>query len=314
VTSNATHPLLLSPGGRRYGVLASPVDARDLQYAALYPVSARWSFWAWLKGLFHPAPPVAAKYITQAKVDLRPWAGPVKSQGSLGACSGFAYSGLMELLCRKYPGHLPADTRDRFEPTKVILSPLFTYWWNRRNDGKLEVQAGKSAPGTELKYVGIDRGATMRAGMRTLRWQGVCLEKEHPYAPSNFKQKPEVSDCDEAMYFRGGQYCRLSTVEEMKNCLRAGYPIAMGIEVYESFESPQVARTGQVPVPNPEQEQLHGGHAVLCVGFDDKTEHFIVRNSWGSDWGCGGDFFLPYAFFPHITDMWTMHLPGAPRA
>ena len=303
--------LPLSPAGRRYGAFPSEPDANDLSFAHVFkhitsPQTV--GFWGWLKSLFHRTPPSPAQYVTPGKVDLRPWTGPVKNQGDLGACTGFAYSGLMELLCRKYSEQLPKATRNKFNPAKVILSPLFTYWWNRRNDGTIEVQEGRSPAGTELKYVNVDRGANMRSGMRTLRWQGVCLEKEHPYNPRNFTQKPEVSDCEEALLFRGGQYCRLFTLDEVKNCLRAGYPVAMGIEIYDSFESAQVAKTGTVPVPNPEVEQLQGGHAVLCVGFDEKRQVLIMRNSWGEDWGDGGNFYLPFAFFPHINDMWTMHL------
>lgn len=26
-------------------------------------------------------------------------------------------------------------------------------------------------------------------------------------------------------------------------------------------------------------------HAILAVGFDQKAGYYIVRNSWGSDWG-----------------------------
>jgi hypothetical protein len=32
----------------------------------------------------------------------------------------------------------------------------------------------------------------------------------------------------------------------------------------------------------------HGGHAMLIVGYDLAKKHFVVRNSWGDDWGDGG--------------------------
>ena len=31
-----------------------------------------------------------------------------------------------------------------------------------------------------------------------------------------------------------------------------------------------------------------GGHAVCAVGYDDFQQCFIVRNSWGEDWGDQG--------------------------
>ena len=68
----------------------------------------------------------------------------------------------------------------------------------------------------------------------------------------------------------------------MKQCLASGFPFVIGFQVYQSFESDQVASTGIVPMPDVNNEQLLGGHAVLVVGYDDSNQWFIVRNSWGS--------------------------------
>ena len=57
-----------------------------------------------------------------------------------------------------------------------------------------------------------------------------------------------------------------------------------------------VARTGEMMMPM-RGETIQGGHAVACVGYDDEKQAFLVRNSWGSDWGQGGYFWMPYAYF-----------------
>jgi len=40
-----------------------------------------------------------------------------------------------------------------------------------------------------------------------------------------------------------------------------------------------------------------GGHALLAVGFDDDKQVFIVRNSWGEEFGDKGYCYIPYEFF-----------------
>ena len=38
-----------------------------------------------------------------------------------------------------------------------------------------------------------------------------------------------------------------------------------------------------------------GGHAVLLVGYNDDEEYFMVKNSWGPDWGEDGYFRIAYS-------------------
>jgi C1A family cysteine protease len=46
-------------------------------------------------------------------------------------------------------------------------------------------------------------------------------------------------------------------------------------------------------------------HAVLAVGYDDKTELLKFQNSWGERWGQGGYGYLPYRYFEtRLLDAW----------
>ena len=54
-----------------------------------------------------------------------------------------------------------------------------------------------------------------------------------------------------------------------------------------------------------------GGHAVVGVGYDDAKQWFIVRNSWGGQWGMKGYFTLPYAYLTDenlASDFWTIRV------
>jgi C1A family cysteine protease len=214
------------------------------------------------------------------KTDLRPLCSPVEDQGDLGSCTGNALAGAVEFL----------EKKDKVPFTNV--SRLFIYY----NERVIE------------HSVREDAGAMIRDGIKTLVKQGVCVEAKWPYVVSKFTVKPGPACYTEALDHQVTAYARLQTVDEMRACLADGYPFVFGFSVYESFESPQVAKTGAVQMPKPKERQL-GGHAVLAVGYDDTAKRFLVRNSWGPTWGMKGYFTMPYAYLAERNlsdDFWTV--------
>ena len=72
--------------------------------------------------------------------------------------------------------------------------------------------------------------------------------------------------------------------------------------------SNDVAKTGIMIMPQP-GDSVEGGHAVMCVGYDDKKQLFIVRNSWGTSWGDKGYFYMPYQVIQNTnmsSDFWVI--------
>lgn len=213
-------------------------------------------------------------------VDLRPDCSPVEDQGNLGSCTANALVGALEFL------ELKAK-----EPL-VDLSRLFVYY----NERVIE------------HTVKTDSGAMLRDGIKTLAKQGVCSEKRWPYIITKFAVKPTPKCYKEAASHTITSYHRILTLDEMLSCLAEGFPFVFGFTVYESFESETVARTGTVPMPQP-GERVLGGHAVLAVGYDEGTKRFLVRNSWGTGWGVGGYFTMPFAYLSDRNlsdDFWTI--------
>ena len=100
----------------------------------------------------------------------------------------------------------------------------------------------------------------------------------------------------------------------MKTSLINGHPFVFGVAVYNSFISQQVENTGIVPMPTMGESML-GGHAMLAVGYNDITQRFLVRNSWGKSWGLKegnlqGYCTIPYAYLENRNlsdDFWTAY-------
>ena len=208
----------------------------------------------------------------------------VYDQGQLGSCTANAIAGALEF-----------DQIKQADPKIFTPSRLFIYYNERAIEGT----------------VGTDSGAQIRDGIKCVGKIGACPETEWAYDIAKFAQRPPAAAFQDANVGKALQYQRVPQVlSQMKGCLASGYPFVFGFTVYESFESDQVAKTGVAPMPA-HGEKVLGGHAVLAVGYDDASQRFIVRNSWGPGWGMGGYFTFPYAYLTDANlsdDFWTVRL------
>ena len=155
-----------------------------------------------------------------------------------------------------------------------------------------------------------DAGAEIRDGFKTLNSVGLCTESLWPYIEADFKNKPNPACYEDALSHRSVQYSSVSQdLESMKQTLYSGNVLVLGISVYSSFMSEEVAQTGVIPLPQ-EGETLEGGHCVCICGYDDSKQSFILRNSWGTSWGCDfGYAWVPYSYLTNpdlCSDLWVV--------
>jgi hypothetical protein len=155
--------------------------------------------------------------------------------------------------------------------------------------------------------VNEDSGTTISGALTVLRKQGACPEPIWPYNISQYAVKPSTEAYASGSKHLMSVYARvLLDLAQMKQCLLDGFPFVFGVLLYSSFEN--VGISGVVPIPRA-GEQLLGGHCMACVGFNDAAQQFIVRNSWGSNWGAQGYCYIPYAYLTnsdYMFDMWTI--------
>lgn len=217
------------------------------------------------------------------KIDLRPHCPPVFNQGEkIGSCTANA-------VCNAFRYNLMRQgDQHRFTPSRLFLH------YNAR------ALAGKQRQ---------NRGAQIRDAMKSLSKQGVCRESAWPYVAKHYAKRPPEHAYTQALDHQSVWYQRVPhELLELKACLAEGFPFVFGVTLFEAFDSAQVAKTGTLPMPKRGEKSI-GGHAVLVVGYDDRSQRFIVMNSWGPDWGKKGYFTIPYEYVCSqrlASDFWTL--------
>lgn len=221
-----------------------------------------------------------------SKVDLTSKCPPVYDQGALGSCTANGIGAAVQFDALKQKLKDPSPR-----------SRLFIYYNERVIEGT----------------VSEDSGAQIRDGIKSVNSDGACAESEWPYDIEKFTKKPPPSCYTSAKDYRALAYARvIRSLSQMRACLASGFPFVFGFSVYESFESAAVTKTGVVPMPGA-GEQVLGGHCVVAVGYNDAESRFIIRNSWGADWGKKGYATMPYAYLLSeslASDFWVIRLVG----
>jgi C1A family cysteine protease len=164
-----------------------------------------------------------------------------------------------------------------------------------------------------------DAGASIRDAIKASAMYGVVDEAIYPYDITKFAMTPPASAYAAAALHKVTSYHSIADgdIITMKAILSAPVPflIEFGFTVYDYMLSAEMAALGLLHMPLP-SETIQGGHAVCLVGFDDAKVipgsppgAFLVRNSWGADWGLGGYFWMPYAYVGNTnlaSDFWVV--------
>jgi C1A family cysteine protease len=217
-------------------------------------------------------------------VDLRtsPFMPPIWDQGQLGSCA--AHSGGAAYIFARAKAKL-----DIWTPSRLAI------YYNAR---------------AMENSVASDSGCMLRDVIKTLNTLGACNEIDWAYDITKFAIKPPSIVYADGAKNELTQYARVNQDENsIKQVLASGFPVMVGITLYDSFESDAVAVTGRVPMPFLSENCL-GGHAVMIVGYDEEG-NWIMRNSWNITWGIAGYFLLPKAYLLDenlADDFWVQQM------
>lgn len=205
------------------------------------------------------------------------------NQGNLGSCTGNGVAFLVQfaLLNKHY----------QTQATPFIPSRLFIYYWERFMEGT----------------VMYDAGAQIRDGIKVVATMGVPPETLWDYNVDKFNVRPSDESIASALKFQAITYQAIDNGNKqlIVNTLLEGYPVVFGMRVYASFME---AHAGIIPMPG-YKEKILGGHCMVIVGYSVKYDAFIVRNSWGTDWGQNGYCRIPAGYLCNTdlaNDFWII--------
>lgn len=214
-----------------------------------------------------------------SRVDLRPFLTPIEDQEQSKSCVAQAIAGAYEYLLKR---HKKADSYD--------VSTLFIYYNGRISERQI-----------------ADQGSHIETVIESVQKYGACSEELWPFDLEKVNDKPSDEAYEEGSQFVIEHVSYVDTkLDAWKQCLADGYPIVFGLKLYSSFDQ----YGGRVPVPTEKDcnRRNHSSHAMLCVGYSDKEQVFIVRNSWGENFGDKGYCYIPYAYMinprHNLGDSW----------
>lgn len=209
------------------------------------------------------------------------WVSPILNQANCGSCVAFASIGVFETQIN-ISSLIPNLNRK--------LSPQFLfscgggacdYGWQPDSAASFLAKTGA----TDEDCMPYSSGATGK----DVSCQTAC---------SNAKSRTQKI-ANYQMPSRGSQ-----NIAAVKQALLKG-PVMTTLTVYSdfiSYSSGVYKRTSNDAL---------GGHAISIIGYDDQTRSWIIRNSWGQDWGENGFAHVSYDDDSGVAqNSWLFNVPA----
>lgn len=187
---------------------------------------------------------------------------PVKNQGGTAMCVAFSSIGALEFEAKKQGLNINPD-----------YSEMYLFY-----NGKVSTGV---KPSSSMFY----QGWYPSTSLSFLKSNGTVEESNCPFnlAKVVYPVVPVGSKLQKII-----SYTSLSTPQQFKEALQSG-PIMGGLTCYSDFS---YYKSGIYKKTTTKIGA--GNHSVLIVGYNETEKYWIVKNSWGTNWGEKGYFRIAY--------------------
>ncbi|MFJ7962467.1 C1 family peptidase [Streptomyces sp. NPDC096324] len=226
--------------------------------------------------------PFTRNGVAPASADLTQYALPAGNQGPVGSCVAWAtgYSGYGILMNEQGIGGSP-------------MAPMFIYSQIAR---------------------GNDQGTFAGVALPMEQRQGIDTKSHYWQGDFDYTTQPDAGERANAGRYKLSGFTDLpvsgsAARSAIKDAISRGMPVPIGFAVHQSFDYLNSATAGNYSyLPgNSASDPVVGGHEVTIVAYNDRGVK--IENSWGSRWGAGGYFTVPWSFFD-TGDVDEVHAMG----
>ncbi len=178
-----------------------------------------------------------------------PWITTIRHQDRCQACWAFAATALVEAMTR-----------------------IEHAVWTHRSEGDVHKGLGKVCANTGGAGQAID----------WIKVNGLADPDCFPWTTADIPYTPSIDRTGRTVKVDSSTWVKM---EDVKTWLDTVGPVTTNFDVYNDFF---VWGPAAGPYVRSANAVIQGGHDMLIVGYDDNQSCWIVKNSWGVNWGDNG--------------------------